>query len=185
MKFPRSCLSVSVALSAMLVGLVGAQEEGRTDYPIPSHGKITLKVPSGWRVATRPTAEPPSVYLRAEPQSGSAFSLQITAVWLDSTKLKKVTPQSMKRDAARTADGLLAQSVEKAAPLHDLVGAQAHGVYYSLTDRAPAPGESRYLTQGTLLCGEALFAFTFLHHETTSAEHESALQMLADARYAP
>jgi hypothetical protein len=40
-----------------------------------------VKVPEGWRVAS--LGQPASLQLRFSPSSGGAFSLQVTAAWLD------------------------------------------------------------------------------------------------------
>jgi hypothetical protein len=58
------------------------------------------------------------------------------------------------------------------------------GYYYSLTDRAPGPGEYKYVTQGTLLTGELMVVFTFLHRDLAMPEKSMVLAMLANATYA-
>ena len=86
---------VGWAIVVLLIAAPALVADGaRTPYAIPGHGSLSLTFPTGWRVATKSTQQPASVYLRCEPDSGKAFSLQITAVWLDAEKLGKATPDA-------------------------------------------------------------------------------------------
>jgi hypothetical protein len=79
----------------------------------------------------------------------------------------------------------LRQAVEKAVTIQELRGKQTVGYYYSLTDRAPPPGEYKYITQGELLVGELLTTFTILHQDAMLPDKKLALAMFADAIYSP
>jgi len=171
-----ACALVSTAL---------AQPAETRSFSVPGHGSLMLDVPKGWRVAERPTGEPPSIYVRFDPPSGDAFVLQITAVWLDAEKRAKQTPEAMKAREQEQADGMLAQAEEKQAKVVELRGRQAHGYHYSLADRTSANkgDDYKYLTQGTLLTGELVTIFTLLQREPVARDKARVLQMLADARH--
>ncbi len=151
------------------------------DFKIPGHGSLRLKVPDGWQSRSRQLADPASITLHFVPANGDAFDVQVTAVWLDSTKPTRETTDSLKADVQRSAESLLPHSVEKTATLHDLHGPQVVGFYYALTDRNPGPGEFSNLTQGEFLTGEILSAFTILHRTPASSEVDEALRAFAEA----
>ena len=165
-----------------LSGLAGAQESGQR-YPIPGQGSLLLSVPAGWRAASRSLEDPASVLLRLRPAAGDGFLIQVSALWLDAAKREGRTPPRLKGEVQKSAEKLLAQSVEKNAVIEELRGAQSFGYYYSLTDRQPKPGEYKYLTQGMVMTGELLTIFTVLHHEPAPPERGQALRMFADATY--
>jgi hypothetical protein len=139
-------------------------------------------VPEGWRAASTPLQEPPSLTLRIGA-SGSGLQLLVTAVWLDAAKSAGATPEQLNADLLRGAEGPLKQAVEKAATVQQLRGAASTGYYFSLTDRAPPPGEFKHLTQGMSRTGELLVTFTMLHHDMPSPDRERALKMIADATH--
>jgi len=54
------------------------------------------------------------------------------------------------------------------------------GYYFSATDRAPNPGEYKYLTQGMLPVGELVVTFTILSNDGGEAAVSAALTLLRD-----
>jgi hypothetical protein len=154
-----------------------------SDFSIPGHGSLRLKVPEGWRAQSHSLANPASVSLHFVPENGDAFDVQVTAIWLDPNKRSKETPESLKATAQRTATELLPHSTEKTATLRDLRGPQSVGSYYALTDNNPGPGEFSNLTQGVFLTGEILSTFTILHRTAVSREADQALLAFSEAIY--
>jgi hypothetical protein len=154
-----------------------------TDFPVPGHGSLRLKLPDGWRSRALPLTDPASVTLHFTPAHGDAFDVQVTSVWLDSAKRADVTLDSIKAGTQHAAEGLLPHSVEKTVSLHELRGPQSIGFYYALTDREPGPGEFSNLTQGIFLTGDILSTFTILHRTSVPPEVAHALQAFAEATY--
>lgn len=177
---PLACALLTIALTPF----AGAQlaREVR-EYAVPSHGKLSLSVPGGLKEFSKPLPEPASVLLRFRPETGDAFYVQVTSLWLDAAKLAKATPESVKANVTSSADDPLRHAVEKELVLKELRGAETRGFYYSLTDRAPGPGEYRYMSQGAFVTGELMTAFTILHREPVCPEKDMMLQMFAAARY--
>jgi hypothetical protein len=180
-KAPESLL---VALQGGTTSSTPKQEtiEG-TNLPIPGHGNLWLRVPDGWQIQTKQVADPASVTLHLTPTSGDAFDMYITAVWLDADKQKNTTSDWLKNVVQDEADKVLPQAVEKTVTLHDLRGPQCIGYYFALTDRAPKPGEHKYMTQGVFSIGELLTTFTALHRTMESPDVPNALRVLAEATY--
>ena len=164
---------------------VDAQIRGQVhEYAVPAHGKFSLRVPDGWQDFSKPMEQPASVLLRFRPATGDLFYVQVTSFWLDAAKLAKATRESLKATVTKSSEESLRQAIEKDVVLEELRGDETHGYYYSLTDRAPRPGEYKYLTQGSFLTGELMTVFTILYREPVFPEKEMILQMLADAKYA-
>jgi hypothetical protein len=179
----------ALAVLALLAGLAGgaatdAQAHGQVhEYPVPSHGKLSLSVPGDLRDFSQTLSDPASVLLRFRPRSGDAFYVQVTTLWLDSKKLANSTPESIRDVVKSSAAEPLRHAVEKELLIKDLRGAETRGYYYSLTDRAPGPGEYKYMSQGSFLTGELMTVFTILYREPVCPEKELVLQMFADAKY--
>lgn len=165
-------------------GTAGDQAGGQVhEYVVPSHGKLVLTVPAGLEASSKELSEPPSVLLRFGPRAGDAFYVQVTSVWLDPAKGPKETPESLKATVASTAEEPLQHAVEKTAELKELRGTDTMGFYYSLTDRAPAPGDYKYVSQGVFVTGDLHTAFTILYREAGCPEKETVLRMFAQAKY--
>lgn len=165
-----------------LLAPLGAQETRRT-FPVPGHGALQLSVPKDWRVHSQTMKDPAALMLRFRPGTGEAFYVQVTALWLDAAKLAKKTPEQLRADVASSAKEPLRQAVEKEARIDELRGAKVLGYHYSLTDRAPKPGEFKYMTQGIFLAGELLTVFTILYQDPAGADRGKVLDMFAGASY--
>lgn len=174
---------IAATLLWSLAAQVAHAQPAPQRFPVPGHGSLQFPIAQEWRAASKSLDQPVSVLLRVRPASGDAFLVQVTALWLDAEKLARKTPEQLKRDVAKSAEGPLQQAEEKDLRLEELRGAQAFGYYYSLTDRAPGPGEYKYLTQGILLAGEMLTIFIILQREPASAERTQLLQMFAGAAH--
>ena len=65
----------------------------------------------------------------------------------------------------------------------ELQGTAGKGFYFCATDRAPKPGEYKYLTQGTIRVGELLVTFTILTNDGQAGVVSGAMMMLKTARH--
>jgi hypothetical protein len=75
--------------------------------------------------------------------------------------------------------------VEKSLPLKALTGPSGSGYYFVATDRAPALGEWKYLTQGIIRVDDIVLAFTILTNDGQEATVTAALGMLRHAVHNP
>ena len=177
------------AATAALALIAGSGASARDtpqarSFAIPSHGRLTLRLPSGYRARSRPIPTPPSVYVEIGPSSGDDFNLQVTAVWLDSTQLARART-SLKAGVQDASRGPAAQSVEKDVTIQDIPGVQGAGYFYSLTDKAPGPGEYKYMSQGTLVTGEVMVTFTLLQHRDDAGQRSAVLAGIASMAHDP
>ncbi|MGO9935496.1 MAG: hypothetical protein ACLPV8_27305 [Steroidobacteraceae bacterium] len=150
---------------------------------LPGGDELWLAVPAAWNEKFESPKEnvPASVWLT--PRQGASFNVLITplsgtvvgAAMSDDNKLRAIVTS-----AARNA---LAKSVEMTIPVHDLTGPNVHGFYIFATDRAPAPGEWKYLTQGMINIDGAPFAFTILTNDGQEAVAKTALELIRSASY--
>lgn len=148
------------------------------NFKLPGHGTLLLNVPEGWKANAKQPAGglPPTIGLA--PQSGAPFVVLITAVW--GTSPGEAVPDDAKIRstvalAAKSAEG---QSVEGALSLKDLTGTSGRGYYFRATDRAPAPGEWKYLSQGMIRTGAIALTFTILTNDGQAAAERAALEMI-------
>lgn len=168
-------LATVVIIVACWPGLAAAAPQ---NFTLPGHGTLLLNVPEGWKASAKqpPGGLPPTIGLG--PQSGAPFVVLITAVWgisardgvPDDAKIRSTVTV-----AAKSAEG---QSVEGVLSLKDLAGSSGHGYYFRATDRAPAPGEWKYLSQGMIRTGTIALTFTILTNDGQAAAEKSALEMI-------
>ena len=152
-------------------------------YLVPNHGSLRLSIPVSWKVESSAIADPATLFLHIAPAKGKDFDVQLTAVWLNAANLARTNAESIKANTERTGNGVLLQAVEKTLTLQELRGTQSIGTYYSLTDRKPAPGDHKGLTQGSFLTGELLSAFTILSDNPDSSEVRQLLKMFSEATH--
>ena len=172
------------ALALLAIALpLSALEASSNHVALPGGDELWLKIPAGWneKFDSPQRGMPPGVWLT--PREGATFNVLITplsgtavgAAMSDENKLRAIVTS-----AARDA---LAKSVEMTIPVHDLSGPDVHGFYIFATDRAPAPGEWKYLTQGIVNINGAPFAFTILTNDGQEAVAKAALELIRSASF--
>lgn len=146
-------------------------------YGLPGHGSITLDVPESWQDAIRhpPRNLPPTFVF--SPPAGNGFSILFTPIWPPAGKAPSNSPEKIRAMQEQLGGKLLAGSVEKELAVKELRGPSAAGCYYSLTDRAPKPGEWTYMTQGAVGVVDLLAGFTILTNAKNSPDEKAALDM--------
>jgi hypothetical protein len=150
-------------------------------FELPDHGALTLAVPDGWKdKMNRPANQlPPTILLK--PGAAGSGEVLITAVWPIPPATKIADEAMLRSQVAAAAKKIAPQSVEGTLPLQELKGVEGQGFYFSATDRAPGPGEYKYLTQGTVRVGEIELAFTVLTNDGQETVVKAAMEMLRTA----
>jgi hypothetical protein len=168
---------IALCVFATAVALAGSSRV----FELPDHGALTLTVPDSWvDKMNRPTNRlPPTILLR--PGAAGSGEVLITAVWPIPSVTNISDEATIRSEVAEAAKKAASQSVEGALPLQELKGTEGRGFYFSATDRAPAPGEYKYLTQGIVRVGEIALAFTVLTDDGQEAVVKAALAMLQSA----
>jgi hypothetical protein len=160
-----------------------AEDDVREVCPVPGHGGVGLEVPRAWRVTCKPLDKPPGAALSFQPEADSSFDLQVTVVWLQPSQRGGLEAGALRRSLQEVAAQSLPRAVERAAVLEGFRGPEASGYVFTLTDRAPGPGEFVHLTQGSYGVGELQVIFTLLSRDAVSDGKERALRMLREARF--
>ena len=170
----------AVLLSALFAGAVAFGATDRS-IPLPDHGTLVLAAPDAWKmdVAQPPDRSPPTI--RFTQGSGAAFEVLITPIW---SPLGVTDAPDLRRVVTNAAKNAEAQSVERSIAVKDLSGTSGQGYYFSATDRAPKPGEFKYMTQGMIRTGAVALTFTFLTNDGQSDVVTAALETLRTARHA-
>src|SRR6266852_4027247 len=145
--FARSARVLLLAFGLVTASAVAASGVSPHSYDLPEHGALTLLVPDGWtsEVKQPPNRLPPTIGLK--PRSGMPFAVLVTAGWPTGAASKIPDEATMRSEVAAAAKGAAAQSVEGVLPVQEIKGVDGAGFYFAATDRAPNPGEYKYLTQ--------------------------------------
>jgi hypothetical protein len=154
-------------------------------FELPDHGTLAFLVPDGWTEQLQQPLNrlPPTITLR--PRSGTQFVVKITAVWSNSPASKFPDETAIRSEVAGAAIAAAPQSVEGVLPPREIKGVDGRGYYFAATDRAPNPGEYKYLTQGIIRVGEISLAFTVLTNDGQEAVVQSALEIMRTAVHRP
>jgi len=158
-----------------------AEEAAVRSYSLQEHGTFQVKVPESWKdsVAQAGSGLPPTITFA--PKSGAPFKILVTPLWSAKPDLERPTADELKAKVRRAADGMAEQAVEKTIEVKLLKGPANIGYYFAATDRAPKPGEFKFLNQGMITVKDLLVGFTILTNDGQDAVVTAALSMLSEA----
>jgi hypothetical protein len=175
--------TVRLLAAILLTGplIAAAAPPAQRHFAVPNQGSLELSAPSDWKDELRPpqAGRPPTILFT--PSSGPTFRIMITAGGVPATGATLPDDTQLHAMVAGAAKDAEAHSVEKVLPVQKLVGLSGNGYYFFATDRAPAPGEWKYLTQGMIRTGGIVLAFTILTNDGQEAVATTALDMLRQA----
>jgi hypothetical protein len=183
---PWGMMIMAVGLWAGLSPLSAlGQELTLREFFVEKHGTLQLAAPAAWRDSVKkgPRFLPPRILF--SPISGSDFLVQITPGAPQMSGLSRANPAEIRKRVEESGQRLLSRALEADLTVKELAGESALGFYFSLTDRAPKPGEYRHLIQGIAIVGDLSLAFTILYNSPEAEEHRAALEMLSRARLIP
>jgi len=174
MKSSTKWLASLIAL--LLLGVAQAK-----DYPVPDKSTLQLGLPASWKDEVREGERgfPPTIVFT--PRQGAPFQVLVTPISRPRPDVPVPTGEQIRDSVQRVGDQMKTQTVEKELPVIELKGAGGPGYYFSATDKAPAPGEFKYLTQGMLLVGELAVTFSILTNDGQEKVRDDALAMLKNA----
>jgi hypothetical protein len=167
-------------------GALGAESAGERAYALPGHGSLLLRMPLSWNDELRqhPGNFPPTIVLTGF--EGSPFEVMLTPQWANSHNATEFgTAKSIYDIVAKAAQAVAAESLEGKTSIVTIGGGQGPGYYFDATDRAPKPGDYKYLTQGAIGVGELICTFTILTNDNTSVTKNKVLNMVTRASWRP
>jgi len=152
-------------------------------FPLPGHGAVIMTVPPAWTDQVPRQSDDLATTIIFSPEIGSAFKVMITPLWPE----KKGAPLPSDREIRANIEGSIAsvrnRAVESSIPVRRLMRAGVQGYYFSATDRAPKPGEFKFMTQGTVVCGGLVVAFTVLSNDPAGRIEKDAVSMIGSMRH--
>jgi predicted Zn-dependent protease len=170
-------LSLFFIASTALAGEISSR-----NYPLPDHGSIEFQVPSNWEdsLSQPPNRLPPTIEFKQK--AGHPFIMLITPMWPAKENITLPDGDNLRKSVQEAADRVASSAVEKNINIVELNGPSAHGYYFSLTDRAPKPGEYKYLTQGHVRVGDLMVIFTILTNDGQDNVISDGLALMKSAK---
>jgi hypothetical protein len=167
----------------LAVVILCAADASTRKFALAQHGSLQMKVPAAWAHETRepPGGVPPTIVLR--PRSGSVFEILVTPIWRARPDIPEATKETIRQSVERAADDAKSDAVEQTIAIRELAGASGPGFYFSATDKAPKPGEYKYLTQGIVKVRDLTVTFTILTNDGQQQVATDALDMVRSAAH--
>ncbi len=179
---PKKIVHLVIAGLLLLSACAHAEPTGFRAYQLPGHGTLQLSVPHSWNDQMRQRQQdmPPTILFT--PERGYAFNVQVTLLWPPKPDAVMPGIEEIRRTVSKAADDAKPQAAETAITIEEIPGSSGNGYYFAVTDRAPKPGEFKYMTQGMLRVGELMLAFTVLSNDGAAPAVKDALTMLKSAQ---
>jgi hypothetical protein len=160
--------------------------------PRPTDGKVTVNykaggnrvmqvsMPAGWTDEAWATEGRSKLYdLKLSPADVRSGKVFVTFVidWKEADSGDAThRARSLLEKAGQDS---LKQAVETSLAIRQFKASSGTGFSYTLTDKAPKPGEFKYMTQGTCPVGSSLALFTVLTSEKDSSVVTNTIEMVA------
>ncbi len=178
------CLFGAVLLSLFAAASMPAYAKGteNREFQLQGNGTVQFAVPKAWKAASEQPDDSPYPTITFSPRSGAGFTILVTPMWAPPGK-ELPGAEFMQAQVAATAKEAEASAVEKNIRVKELKSKSARGYYFTATDRAPKPGEYKYLTQGMARTGKLLITFTILTNDGQSDIVDSGLKVIKAATH--
>jgi hypothetical protein len=179
-------LLVAVVLVASSAALAAEVKPAAKATPVKVTGRadLQLMVPEGWTQTTKGPAVAPTITLSPKAEAGKRADceLLITAVPVRDASFNR--PDALKKMVEMSGKGMLEGSKEKTLEVQELKGEAASGYVFTLTDKAPKPGEFEFVTEGCMGVGDLLLTVTILHHQKDAPQRGVAMEIVKGATQA-
>jgi hypothetical protein len=178
----RIVVTILVGILLGTGNLLAGEQKTIKKYPIPEHGTLELNVPTSWKVKVHKSQEnmPPTIIF--DPAKGNDFQVMITVRSGKTGEQGFNSQEGVRTLMEKDGQKLLPNVVETKIELQEIRGADHTGYYFTVTDKAPNPGEYRYMTHGAIGVGNLLLSATILHRVKESESVKDALSALREAK---
>ena len=175
----RVLFSVLVLFSFESKGAETAEKR----YPLGERGTLVVTAPAAWTEDVRRKEDlPPTIFYSPAGKQ----QVMMTPLWHARPDMPRFSRESVRHNVEQGLKAIREQALEKDIPIVEFKGKAGAGWYYDATDKAPKPGEFRYLRQGMLmLSGEVILWFTILTNERKDPALAGAMRMLQGAMHLP
>jgi uncharacterized DUF497 family protein len=181
---PATSVFVMALLVTLLIASIGSAggQKAIRKYPIPEHGTLELNVPAPWKGEIHKPREnmPPTIMFN--PAQGNDFQVMIIVLWGKTGDQDFNNQEKVRTFVEKDGQKLLPNISETKIVLTEIKGVSYSGYYFSVTDKAPNPGEYRYMTRGAIGVGNLFLNFTILHRVRDSQAVRDALSIFREAK---
>ena len=177
-------VSVVNLLVVLLIASIVSADGQKTirKYPIPEHGTLELNVPTPWKGEVHKPQEKMAPTIIFNPAERDDFQVVIAVLWSKTREQDYNSQEKVRAFVEKDGQKLLPNTAEAKIVLQEIKGVTNAGYYFSITDKAPNPGEYRYMTRGSIGVGNLLLNFTILHRVKDSQSVRDALSVLQEAK---
>jgi hypothetical protein len=160
-----------------------ANDTSLRNYALFNNGKLQMIVSDTWRDKTEQQLPhlPPTIVFT--PLYGTSFHISISPFWAYKEGLVMPSLEDIEQLINIAAENAKEQAVEGSISISKFESTSNKGHYYSATDKAPKPGEYKYMTQGMIRVGELFVTFTILTNDDSIDITDEALVMLSNAEH--
>lgn len=177
------CILLLCDLLCILVPQPFASDTSIRVYPLPNNGSLLLQVPTAWRDQVRqpPDKLPPTI--KFSQQTSDSFVVLFTPLWAANKNIILPDGPKLRQMVQQSAENAKSQTIEKTLNLIEMKGTSGIGFYFTATDKAPKPGEYKFLAQGLIRVGDLMVSFTILTNDGQKEFVSKALTMLRTAKH--
>ncbi len=179
----RSCLGIGLMLAGLIVaGCGGRASVTERKLPVGDSDLLVLKVPLAWKQIDRSSDDGAVRSYVFTAGEGKAFRVTVTPMAGHLLKFGFSRPENIQAMVENEGTDLLANAVESKVRVEELRAPDVVGYHFTLTDRAPKPGEFKYMIEGARGFPQMLVMFTILTHDPQAEVCREALSMIAASR---
>jgi hypothetical protein len=150
-------------------------------FSIPEHGILELNVPTSWKDNIHKPQKDMFPTIIFVPAKGNDFQVLITVIWSKTGEQDFNSPAKLRALVEQDGQRILPKAVESKLVVQQMRGVHNIGYFFSLTDKAPNPGEFRYMTRGGIGVGNLLLNATILYRVKDSECVKDVLSVLREA----
>ncbi|NWG02090.1 MAG: hypothetical protein HXY44_04435 [Syntrophaceae bacterium] len=176
------CVVFSLTFFVASIAYAGGAKIIKT-YPIPEHGVLELNVPITWQDKAHIGQENMPPIIIFIPVKGDDFKILITVLWGKPGEQSFNNPEKIRMLVELEGHLILPRAVETKLVVQQMRGVHNVGYFFTLTDKAPKPGEFLYLTRGGMAVGPLLLSVTILYRVEGSESLKEALTILREATH--
>jgi len=162
-----------------------AEETVLKEFTVAGHGVLEFNAPGSWKMAIRPAQKDLPSTVKFTPAAGREFLFMISPMAGPAGDKAFNSMERMKQLMEAEKKHLAPRAEEPALMIDSFGGPQAKGLFLVASDKAPRPGEYKYLIRSCVAVGDLMLSVTFLSHRKESEAMEDALALLRGVKIRP
>jgi len=150
--------------------------------PVPVGKPMVFTVPDEWTGQTRPTRADQPHAARVIASDPKQFTILISSFLHPDPQRPTIPPEELRARVERSLSWVRSKAVEPEPTVQDLGLTDAHGFYFFVTDKDPAPNEYKYLLQGQIAQGPVNVIFSVFMNGDPAVQAPKAVALLRSFR---